>query len=166
MEVEHNPLYDVLLPGFKYNMSDLQAALGLPQLDRLDSMYERRKQLREYYDTAFEGMEGLEVVQLNPQGKPALHLYLILLDPTRLSLTRQQLIAEARRQGVEMSVNYSPIHLFTWYREQFGYKPGDFPIAEYCGANVVSLPFYPAMTDEDADYVVEVVGRIFGENLR
>ncbi|HEX2899872.1 MAG TPA: DegT/DnrJ/EryC1/StrS family aminotransferase [Bacteroidia bacterium] len=160
MEVEHNPLYDVLLPGFKYNMSDLQAALGLPQLERLAGMYERRRVLRAAYDRALAGVEGLQVVQLNPRGKAALHLYLVLLDVQRPQLNRQALIAEARRQGVELSVNYSPIHLFSYYRQAFGYREGDFPVAEACGRSVISLPFYPAMSDEDVAYVVEVLTRI------
>ncbi|MEY3442031.1 MAG: UDP-4-amino-4,6-dideoxy-N-acetyl-beta-L-altrosamine transaminase [Bacteroidota bacterium] len=157
MEVEHNPLYDVLMPGFKYNMSDLQAALGLPQLDKLETMYQRRCQIRAAYDAAFTGSEGLQVVSLNPRGKAALHLYLVLLDQTLPHLKRQKFIAEARERGVELSVNYTPIHLFTYYRETFRYKEGDFPIAETCGASVISLPFYPAMTDEDVEHVISVL---------
>ncbi len=160
MEVEHNPLYDVLLPGFKYNMSDLQAALGLPQLDKLSAMYERRTVIRKAYDAVFEGLEGIQVVQLNPKGKAALHLYLILLDQNLPRLQRHALIAKARARGVELSVNYSPIHLFTYYRDTFGYQPGDFPIAEACGASVISLPFYPAMTDADVSYVTAILSEL------
>ncbi len=155
MEVEHNPLYDVLLPGFKYNMSDLQAALGLPQLDKLESMYARRKQLRSIYDAAFTDVEGIEVVGLNPRGKSALHLYMLMLDPTRLKISRAQFIDEARKIGIELSVNYTPIHLFTWYQQNLGFRQGDFPVAEHCGAHVMSLPFYPLLTDEDAAWVCE-----------
>lgn len=166
MEVDHNPLYDVLVPGFKHNMSDLQAALGLPQLDRLDAMYARRKELRDRFDGAFADVQGIDIVRLNPRGKSALHLYMLLIDPERLGIGRGQFIAEARRRGVELSVNYSPIHLFTWYRQALGFKEGDFPVAERCGARVVSLPFYPAMTDEDADWVVEVLLGLARDNRR
>lgn len=157
MELEHNPLYDVLLPGFKYNMSDLQAALGLPQLDKLEVMYRRRCEIRKAFDQAFAGLEGVQVVSLNPRGKAALHLYLILLDQNKPHLQRQTFIATARQLGVELSVNYTPIHLFTYYRETFGYAEGDFPVAEECGASVVSLPFYPAMTDADVEHVISVL---------
>ncbi len=166
MEVDHNPLYDVLLPGFKYNMSDLQAALGLPQLDRLDAMYVRRQALRAMYDLAFEGNEGIEVVQLNPRGKSALHLYLMILDPLRLKISRAAFIQEARKLGIELSVNYTPIHLFTWYQQNMGYRRGDFPHAEHCGDNVVSLPFYPGMSDEDAMWVCEAIVTLIRQNLR
>lgn len=166
MEVEHSPLYDVVVPGFKYNMSDLQAALGLPQLDRLAPMYARRQALRQRYDQAFEGQRGLEVIQLNPKGKSALHLYMLLLDPSVLKISRAAFIAEARQQGIELSVNYTPIHQFTYYRQQFGYRDGDYPVAEHCGANVISLPFYPAMSDADADWVCEGLLGIVRGNLR
>lgn len=159
MEVEHNPLYDVFLPGFKCNMSDLQAALGLPQLDKLETMYARRQALRAEYDANFGNLPGLQVVQLNPRGRAALHLYLVLLDPSH---DRAAFIAEARRRGVELSVNYSPVHLFTWYRQHLGHREGDFPHAEACGATVVSLPFYPTLTEEDVAHVVTVVRSLLG----
>lgn len=157
MEVEHTPLYDVVVPGFKYNMSDLQAALGLPQLDKLDAMYARRLEIRARYDAAFLGHPRLRVIVPNARGKSSHHLYMMLLDPEEQGIDRGRFMAAAREKGVELSVNYSPIHLFTYYREAFGYKVGDFPVAELCGARVVSLPFYPAMSDEDVEFVIEVV---------
>ncbi len=166
MEVEHNPLYDVLLPGFKYNMSDLQAALGLPQLDKLEAMYARRQALRSRYDAAFGPQQGIDIVELNPAGKSALHLYMLLLDPAMLKISRAQFIVEARALGIELSVNYTPIHLFTWYQQYLGHRLGDFPEAEYCGANVISLPFYPLLSDEDADWVCEGITALVQCHLR
>lgn len=163
MGLEHNPLYDVILPGFKCNMTDIQAALGLPQLDRLATMYSRREAIRAKYDAHFESNSGCEVVGLNPRGKSALHLYLLLLNPDQLKVDRSEFISEAKRRGVEMSVNYTPIHLFSYYRNQFCAVPGAFPNAEYCGENVISLPFYPAMSDEDVSWVIEVVEDLLEE---
>jgi dTDP-4-amino-4,6-dideoxygalactose transaminase len=165
-EAGQSPLYDILLPGFKHNMSDLQAALGLAQLARLQALHDRRLQIRRAYDAAFGSLEGVRVVQLNPRGKSALHLYLLLLDPARLTISRAGFIQAAREQGVGLSVNYSPIHLFTYYRQQFGYRPGDFPVAEHCGANVVSLPFYPAMEDADVEDVITILTGILTEHRR
>lgn len=166
MELEHNPLYDVILPGYKCNMTDLQAALGLPQLDRLDEMYARRKQIRTKFDNIFEQSEACDVVQLNPRGKSALHLYLLLLNPSFLDVDRSEFISEAKKRGVELSVNYTPIHMFSYFRNQFCAVPGAFPNAEYCGENVISLPFYPAMADEDVDYVIEVLSTLFAKYAR
>jgi dTDP-4-amino-4,6-dideoxygalactose transaminase len=147
-------------------MSDLQAALGLPQLDKLDAMYARRQVLRAYYDAAFGQLEGVDVVQLNPRGRSALHLYQLLLDPERLKISRAAFLAEAHRLGIELSVNYTPIHLFTWYREHLGFRQGDFPVAEYCGANVISLPFYPSMSDADAAWVCEGLVGLIAAHLK
>jgi dTDP-4-amino-4,6-dideoxygalactose transaminase len=157
MELEHDPLYDVVLPGYKFNMTDIQAALGLPQLDRLETMYARRKSIRSTYDEAFGKQAGFEVIGLNPRGKSAMHLYLMLLHPEVLDVDRATFIREARSLGVELSVNYTPIHLFSYYRSQYCTVPGAFPEAEHCGANVISLPFYPALDDEDIAHVVSVL---------
>jgi dTDP-4-amino-4,6-dideoxygalactose transaminase len=166
MEVEHNPLYDVLLPGFKYNMSDLQAALGLGQLARLGSMYARRQEIRAAYDAVFMQHDAVEVVGLNPRGKAALHLYMMYLNPVALRIDRAAFIAKARENGVELSVNYTPIHLFSWYRGQGFAQEGDLPVAEKCGEEVISLPFYPAMRDEDVAYVLEVLSGMLREYRR
>ncbi len=163
MGLEHNPLYDVILPGFKCNMTDIQAALGVHQINRIDEMYARRELIRAKYDACFEPNSSCEVVGLNPRGKSALHLYLLLLDPTKLKVDRSVFISEAKKRGVEMSVNYTPIHLFSYYRNQFCAVPGAFPNAEYCGENVVSLPFYPAMQDADIDYVMQIVEELLEE---
>lgn len=165
-QVEGQPLYDVVLPGFKFNMTDLQATIGLAQLQRLDEMYARRVQLRQMYEDAFRDNEFLEIIPQNPQGKSALHLFLILLNPEKLNISRDAFLRLAREKGVELSVNYTPIHLFSWYRNQFCGVPGQFPQAEYCGANVVSLPFYPALKDDDLQYVVEVMAQIFSRHQR
>lgn len=166
MEIEHDPLYDVVLPGYKFNMTDIQAALGLPQLDRLGPMYDRRKAIRAIYDQAFGAQAGFEVIGMNPRGKSAMHLYLMLLDPDRLDIDRSAFIREARSQGVELSVNYTPIHLFSYYRNQFCGVPGSFPNAEHCGANVISLPFYPALEEEDIHHVLEVLTGLAEKYLR
>lgn len=166
MEVEGTPLYDVVLPGFKYNMSDLQAALGIHQLDKLESMYARRETIAARYHATFSQTDAVQLIVQNPKGKSALHLYMLLLNPEVLSISRDSFVRAARAAGVELSVNYTPIHLFSWYRSQFCTVPGAYPHAEYCGANTISLPIYPLMSDGDVDYVCEVLMGILDGNRR
>lgn len=157
MEVEGKPLYDVLIPGFKANMTDLQAALGLQQLARLETMYQRRVAIHQQYLQGFESLGAVQIIRQNPRGKPSLHLFLLVLQPEVLSCSRDAFIAEARELGVELSVNYVPIHHFSWYKNRFCSVPGAYPVAEFTGANVVSLPFYPAMSDQDVAYVIQTL---------
>lgn len=157
MEQESTPLYDVLEPGFKCNLTDLQAAIGLRQLDRLEEMYQRRVAIKAVYDQAFAGMQTVDQVATHPLGKSAMHLYQLILRPAALKVSRAEFLQAARTAGLELSVNYTPLHLFTWYRKHLGTKEGDFPEAEHCGAHNISLPFYPAMTDEDVAYVAETI---------
>lgn len=166
MEVEGMPLYDVMFPGFKANMTDLQAGIGLQQLKKLDGMYERRVEIHQRYLEAFGSLSEVNVIRQNPKGKPSLHLFLIVLQPEQLSISREQFLASARERGVELSVNYVPIHLFSWYRSQFCSVPGAYPEAEFIGANVLSLPFYPAMSDKDVDYVIFTLTDMLRQNRR
>lgn len=157
MEQEGEPLYDVLLPGFKTNMTDLQAAIGIHQMDKLESMYQQRVTLRKQYDEVFAAQDTVQIIGQFPPGKSALHLYLLVLQPEKLTISRGRFIQLAREQGVELSVNYTPIHLFSWYRSTFCTVPGAFPKAEFAGANVISLPFYPALTALDTAHIFEVL---------
>ena len=166
MEVEETPLYDVLEPGFKANMSDLQAAIGLRQLDRIEEMYTRRVAIKKAYDSAFSHLDTVDTIHIHPQGKSALHLYQLILRPETLTISRDTLIREARDLGLELSVNYTPLHLFTWYRKNLGTAKGDFPEAEHAGANVLSLPFYPLLTDRDIAYVCEVITTLLQKHRR
>jgi dTDP-4-amino-4,6-dideoxygalactose transaminase len=166
MEQEATPLYDVLEPGFKCNLTDLQAAIGLRQLDRLETMYQRRAAIKDVYDQAFSDLAGIDRIATHPLGKPALHLYQLVFRPGALKVTRAEFLQAARTAGLELSVNYTPLHLFTWYRKNLGTKEGDFPEAEHCGANNISLPFYPAMADEDVSYVAETIRRLVLQSMR
>ncbi len=164
MEEKGVPLYDVVLPGFKANMTDLQAGIGLQQFKKLVLMYLRRKEIHQRYLNAFLLLQEVDIIRQNPRGKPSFHLFLIVLKPDQLKISRDAFLRTALERGVELSVNYTPIHLFTWYRNQFSTVPGDYPNAEYIGANVVSLPFYPAMSEEDVTYVIDTLSELIVEN--
>ena len=165
-QIDGVPLYDVLLPGYKCNMTDLQAALGLAQMERLEAMYQRRVELRKIYESRFLKRHEVTVIGQDPKGKSALHLFMLLLDPNQLSISREDVLRIARERGVELSVNYIPVHLFSFYRNAFCNVPGAFPEAEFCGANVISLPFYPAMTDADLHFVADTILTILEEYQR
>lgn len=166
MELEGSPLYDVVEPGFKMNMSDLQAALGLSQFMRLEDMYRRRLEVKARYDAAFSGHPAFQTIAIHPNGTPALHLYQLLIETETLKISRDELVRIARDRGVELSVNYVPVHMFSWYRKAFGFKPGDFPESETAGSTNISLPFYPQLSDEEIDHVIEVLTQISVEFAR
>lgn len=157
MEVEGEPFYDVVLPGYKCNMTDLQAAIGIRQMEKLDGMYAQRVELRRQFDEVFEPLDTVQIIRQNPKGKSALHLYLLLLRPEMLTISRGDFLRLAREQGIELSVNYIPIHLFSWYRNQFCSVPGAYKHAEHVGANVISLPFYPLLSARDLSHIFDVL---------
>lgn len=149
--------YEVVSPGFKYNMTDIQAALGLVQLKRLEQFIATRTEYSSIYDEAFSDMD--EVVT-PPEGVNSLHsrhLYPIRILTEKLTIDRNNIIEELRRKNIGTSVNFIPVHLHPYYRTRFGWKPGDFPVAEKIFEGLVSLPLYPAMTRADVQYVARSV---------
>lgn len=160
------PRYDVVLPGYKYNLTDYQAALGLIQLLRLEEMYQKRAAIQQQYDEAFKNLETVQLIEQDPRGKSALHLYRLLLKPETLTCTRDTFIREAKTKGVQLSLNYLPVHLFTWYRNTYNYQSGDYPVAETAGNTVISLPFFPDLRQEEIDYVIEILTELLSVYTR
>ncbi|MGY1618357.1 DegT/DnrJ/EryC1/StrS family aminotransferase [Geodermatophilus sp. SYSU D00691] len=149
--------YSVTQPGFKYNMSDLQAALGVVQLGRAAEFLDRRRTIARMYDTAFEKVDEIRPVSRATDAGHAWHLYMIRIDPARSPVTRDELAAALAAQGIGTSVHFIPVHRLEYYRERYGYSPEDFPVANSAFEQLLSLPVYPAMTDEDVRDVVEAV---------
>lgn len=145
--------YDVEHAGYKYNMTDLLAAIGIHQLRRLDGFVERRRQLAARYDRAFAGRSDLAPPYEQPGCFHSRHLYPVQIVSPRV--TREQFIAGLRRRNIGSSVHFIPLHLTSFYRNRFGFRQGDFPVAESVFERIVSLPLFPAMTDEDAERVIE-----------
>ncbi|UCF79338.1 MAG: DegT/DnrJ/EryC1/StrS aminotransferase family protein [Candidatus Eiseniibacteriota bacterium] len=152
--------YEVLYPGFKYNLTDLQAALGLHQMDRLDGFLARREHIASLYDEAFSECEEVSSLHVERDVKHARHLYPILLNLEKLSIDRGRFIDELRAENIGTTVNFVPVHMHPYYRDTFGYGPGDFPVAEDAYERVISIPLYPRMTDEDANDVMEAVKKV------
>lgn len=150
--------YDIEEPGYKYNMFDIQASLGLIQLDRLEEMQERRAKIADKYNRAFSELTAVKVpVVSEGTTTHSWHLYVLRIDPTELRIDRDQFIEELKERNVGTSVHFIPVHLMTAYSKKYGYKKGDFPNTEAWFENIVSLPLYPTMTDDDVDYVISSV---------
>lgn len=149
--------YQVLYAGFKYNMMDLQAAMGIHQLPRVDQYWQRRQQIWERYNEAFKDLPVFTPAPIEPDTRHAYHLYTLLLDIDNLKITRDQFLDEMTKHNIGVGVHYIALHLHPFYQEKFGYKRGDFPNAEWISDRTVSLPLSPKLTDEDVEDVIEAV---------
>jgi dTDP-4-amino-4,6-dideoxygalactose transaminase len=149
--------YEVVEPGFKYNMMDLQAALGLHQLARVEENLVRREEIWQRYDEAFSDLPAFVPPRPAPGTRHARHLYTLLVDVDRLTVGRDELLTALHRQNIGTGVHYRALHLHLYYRDTFGYARGDFPSAEWISDRTVSLPLSPKLTDEDVEDVVFAV---------
>jgi dTDP-4-amino-4,6-dideoxygalactose transaminase len=149
--------YEIVSPGFKYNMTDVAAAIGLCQLAKLEAMAERRAAIAARYTAAFAGEDGLEPPWVNPEGTHAWHLYLLRLHLDRLTIDRAQVIDQLRARNIGTSVHFIPLHLHPYYRDREWYMPNDFPVATAEYGRAISLPIYAAMSDDDVDDVITAV---------
>jgi len=149
--------YEILEPGYKYNMTDVQAALGIHQLRRLDGFIRRRQEIAAMYDAAFSDLPGIILPRRLPGRNHTFHLYPIRLAPGRLRVNRAVFIQELRARNIGTSVHFIPLHRHPLYRGRYGYRAEQFPVAEEIYKGLVSLPLYPKMTDEDVVDVVEAV---------
>jgi perosamine synthetase len=158
--------YEVLEAGYKYNLTDPQAALGLVQLSKCEDMWRARVEIAQKYDRALASIEGYRtpIVAFNVQ--PAWHLYVVLVEPSVLRIHRDQVIEELRRRGIGTAVHFIPLHLHPYYQRTWGYRAGQFPVAEDYFDRCISLPIYPGMTAEDTDRVIEALQDIATEFQR
>lgn len=150
-------MYDIEEPGYKYNMFDLIAALGLKQLERLNIMQLRREAIASRYQEAFSALEGIELPKTSSfTTTHSWHLFMIKISDT-LQITRDQFIEELGNRQIGTSVHFIPVHLMSAYRKRYGYARGDYPQAEKWFDQILSLPLYSAMTDEQVERVIEAV---------
>ncbi len=156
-----SPRYDVAVPGFKYNMMDIQAALGLHQLKRLDGFLAERQRLAARYDTALRDNPGLLLPQrVSYPVRHAWHLYTPLVDVDRLTIDRDRFLEELKKRNIGTGLHYTSAHEFSYYASEFGWRPEDFPEAHYVSERIVSLPLFPGLTEADQGDVVEVVRKV------
>ncbi len=149
--------YEVTCAGYKCNMTDIQAALGLHQLKRLGDFLETRHRYAALYNEAFQEIPEVQSPLVNPGLEHAWHLYVIQLDLDRLTIDRAQFIEALRAENVGSSVHFIPVHLHPYYQKNFGFKRGDYPQAERAFERIISLPLYPKMTVGQVLEVAETV---------
>jgi dTDP-4-amino-4,6-dideoxygalactose transaminase len=149
--------YDILAPGFKYNMTDIQGALGLCQLRKLARFQRRRREVVAAYQAAFAGEEALELPVERPWVEHAWHLYVLRLHLAALRIGRDRFIDELTARNIGTSVHFIPIHVHPYYRDRYGYSATDFPVAHDSFQRMISLPLNPRLSDED---VADVIGAV------
>jgi dTDP-4-amino-4,6-dideoxygalactose transaminase len=151
--------YEVVRPGFKYNMTDVQAAVGLHQLVRLDEWIEQRAQLWERYDALLEALPLQTPPEPEPHTRHARHLYQVLVDPGA-PLTRDQLLDALTKRNIGSGVHYLGVHLHPFYRDKYGLKESDFPVATAISERTLSLPLSPKVSEADQDDVVAALAEL------
>ncbi|GAB6280473.1 MAG: aminotransferase class I/II-fold pyridoxal phosphate-dependent enzyme [Thermovirga sp.] len=161
--VTGNPHYDILFPGLKYNMLDIQAAIGSDQLLHLEKFNARRREIIDIYRRA---LERLKTMSLPPEPRSqdthSWHIFTPLIGIEDLGMSRDDFMGRMREKNIGTALHYQAIHLFSYFADNYGWKKGDFPNAEYVSDRIVSLPLFPAMTDGDIADVVEAVLEICG----
>jgi perosamine synthetase len=149
--------YEVMEPGFKYNMTDLQASLGIAQLKKVDWLWEKRKEIARRYTEAFASTDCIIPPSVKPDRQSAWHLYIIKLQGETLRIDRNGFIEKLRERGIETSVHFIPLHRQPFYKNTYRLTPEVFPNAEWVYERSISLPIFPGMTDQEVNYVIEQV---------
>jgi dTDP-4-amino-4,6-dideoxygalactose transaminase len=145
--------WDMPLLGWKYNMDNIHASLLVHQIDRLGGYWQKRDDIWNRYEEALRGVKGVTILNTLSGVKHARHLFTIIVAPEK----RDSLLWTLQDRGIGVAVNYRAIHLLKYYREHFGYREGDYPLAEKIGAGTISLPLYPSLKDDEVDYVIRTV---------
>jgi dTDP-4-amino-4,6-dideoxygalactose transaminase len=155
-------LYEAVYPGYKYNLTDLQAALGLNQLARLDERWAVRDRHWSAYRRGLEGIQGLLLPPEDPDptNRHGRHLFVVLLDLEELDIDRADFIGGLHHENIGTGVHFLPVHLHQYYRETRGHQPGEFPVAEWIGERTVSLPLSAKLNAEDVEDVVHAVRKV------
>ena len=154
--------YEMVELGYNYRMTDFQCALGLSQLAKLPAWIARRREIAGAYDRALADIPEVKPLYVQPEIGHAYHLYMVKLQLERLRVDRARIFAALRAENIGVNVHYIPVHLHPFYRRHFGTGPGTCPVAEKAYDKLLTLPMFPAMTDNDAADVVEALRRVIG----
>ncbi len=158
--------YSIVYAGFKYNMTDIQASLGIHQLPRIDSYWKSRQEIWYKYNEAFKDIPVFTPILPEPHSRHAYHLYTLLLDIDHLNITRDQFLDEMTKRNIGVGVHYIALHLHPFYQKEFDCKRGQFPNAEWISDRTVSLPLSAKLTDEDVNDVIDAVREIVKTNIK
>jgi dTDP-4-amino-4,6-dideoxygalactose transaminase len=149
--------YEILAPGFKYNLTDIAAAIGIHQLRKCQAFHRRRLTIADQYDAAFADLPGISIPRVEDRESHGWHLYVIQIDPERLTIGRDAFIDQLIARNIGVSVHFIPLHVHPYYRERYALRPQDFPNAWGAYERIVSLPIYAKMSDDDVRHVVDAV---------
>jgi len=158
--------YQIIAPGYKYNMTDIAAAIGIGQLKKSDRFWEIRGRIAALYDEGFTDLPEIRRPVCQPDVEHAWHLYVIQLELDRLRISRNEFVEALKKENIGTSVHFIPLHLHPYYRNTFGYRPEDFPNASALFQRIVSLPIYPKMTDADVQRVIASVRKVVKQYRR
>lgn len=159
-EMQGSWFYEMMDLGYNYRLTDFQCALGLSQLQKLDVWVERRRWLAQQYDIAFSTDPRIVPLVLRPERTHAYHLYVIRLATTDIGMTRADVFAALRAEGIGVNVHYVPVHLHPFYRDRFDTGPGLCPMAEQAYEQILTLPLFPQMTEMDVNDVVTALEKV------
>lgn len=149
--------YEMQMLGFNFRLTDIQAALGMSQLKKLDQFIQRRREIVQMYNEAFRNVHWLTIPYEQDGVYSAFHLYVLLVDFKKIKKSRKQVILELERSGIGTQVHYIPVHLQPYYQKEFSYKEGDYPRAEKYYQRCLSIPLYPTLTDPDVKKVIKQI---------
>lgn len=153
--------YEVVEAGFKYNMTDVAAALAMPQLETVEAHWKSREQIWQAYNDRLRGLPLQLPALVEPDSRHAYHLYTPLLAPQDPGVSRQQIIAALDAENIGVGIHYVPVHQHPYYRQRFGFQDSDFPNASFVGERTISLPLSPAVSEHDVEDVAAALTRIF-----
>ncbi len=158
--------YEIIAPGFKYNLTDIASSIGIHQLRKSDRFHQRRTELAGLYHETLKEIDELILPRIQPDRIHSWHLYVIRLKLDRLKIDRAQFITELQQRGIGTSVHWMPLHMHPYYRETYGYAPQDLPVAASLYPGLVTLPLYPDMSEGDVIRVCAAIKQIIAENLQ
>lgn len=152
--------YEMVDLGYNYRITDIQCALGLSQLNKLPGWVKRRQEIAQKYDAAFAEFPAIRPLKVRADVSHAYHLYIVRFDLSRLRATRAEIFTALRAEGIGVNVHYIPVHLHPFYRERFGTGPGLCPVAEATYEEIITLPLFPRMSDNDVEDVITAVHKV------
>jgi len=158
--------YEVVAPGYKYNFTDLQAALGLSQLKKINIMLNMRKYIYKFYNDSLKDEPLITLYEIKKDRQSAFHLYPLQINFEMLKINRSQFIDKLKEAGIGASVHFIPLYRHPYYKESFNLNIEDYPVSEQIYAGLISLPIWPGLTDEQLTYIVDTVKKVLMENKR
>ncbi len=158
--------YEMVALGFNYRLTDIACALGLSQMKRLEANLARRREIGARYTAAFRELSGVFTPKVRPDVNPAWHLYPIRVNPAQLNADRAHIFRALRAENIGVNVHYIPVHLHPYYRDRFGYQAGEYPVAEAAYEQLISLPMFHGMSDQDVQDVIAALTKVMSYHAR